>query len=111
MAQVRLMRVETHPKLILIEKRLESFSNLLNDPAQGETLDNLIKTLYEKIETAVTEGCSGSGYSWLRKMTIRGGAGGKPINIITFHSKMHLRLKWAKLSLIMNKIEQGGSVT
>ena len=75
MAQVRLMRVETHPKLILIEKRLESFSNLLNDPAQGETLDNLIKTLYEKIETAVTEGCSGSGDSWPRKMTIRGSAG------------------------------------
>ena len=67
--------VETHPKLILIEKGLESFSNLLNDLAQGETLDNLIKTLYEKIETAVTEGCSGSGDSWLRKMTIRGGAG------------------------------------
>ena len=76
MAQVRLMRVETHPKLILIEKRLESISNLLNDPAQRETLDNLIKTLYERIETAVTEGCSGSGDSWPRKMTIRGGAGG-----------------------------------
>ena len=72
MAQVRLMRVETHPKLILIEKRLESISNLLNDPAQRETLDNLIKTLYERIETAVTEGCSGSGDSWPRKMTIRG---------------------------------------
>ena len=64
MAQVRLMRVETHPKLILIEKRLESISNLLNDPAQRETLDNLIKTLYERVETAVTEGCSGSGDSW-----------------------------------------------
>ena len=64
MAQVRLMRVETHPKLILIEKRLESISNLLNDPAQRETLDNLIKTLYERVETAVAEGCSGSGDSW-----------------------------------------------
>ena len=72
MAQVRLKRVETHPKLILIEKRLESISNLLNDPAQRETLDNLLKTLYERIDAAVTEGCSGSGYSWPRKMTIRG---------------------------------------
>ena len=64
MAQVRLMRVETHPKLILIERRLESISNLLSDPAPRETLDNVIKTLYEKVETAVTEGCSGSGDSW-----------------------------------------------
>ena len=77
--QVRLMRVKTHPKLILIKKRHESISNLLNDPAQRETLDNLIKTLYEKIETAVTEGCSGSGYSWLRKMAIKGGAGGNQL--------------------------------
>ena len=75
--QVRLMRVKTHPKLILIKKRHESISNLLNDPAQRETLDNLIKTLYERIETAVTEGYSGSGDSWPRKMTIRGGARGK----------------------------------
>ena len=43
MAQVRLMRVKTHPKLILIERRLESISNLLNDPAPRETLDNIIK--------------------------------------------------------------------
>ena len=64
MAQVRLMRVETHPRLILIERRLESISNLLNDPALKETLDNVIKTLYEKVETAVAEGCSGSGDSW-----------------------------------------------
>ena len=77
--QVRLMRVKTHPKLILIKKRHESISNLLNDSAQRETLDNLIKTLYERLETAVTEGCSGSGYSWLRKMTIRGGAGGNQL--------------------------------
>ena len=33
LAQVRLMRVETHPKLVLIEKRLEHISNLLNNPA------------------------------------------------------------------------------
>ena len=43
MAQVRLMRPETHPKLILIERRLESISNLLSDPAPRETLDNVIK--------------------------------------------------------------------
>ena len=41
----------------------------------------------------------------------RGGCKRQPIHRITFHSKTHLRLKWAKLSLIMNKIEQGGSVT
>ena len=61
--QVRLMRVKTHPKLTLIKKRHKSISNLMNDPAQRETLDNLIKTLYERIEIAVTEGCSGSGDS------------------------------------------------
>ena len=64
LAQVRLMRVGTQPKMVLIEKRLEHISNLLNDPAQRETLDNLIKTLYERVETAVTEGCSGSGDFW-----------------------------------------------
>ena len=64
MAQVRLMRVETHPRLTLIERRLESILNLLKDPASKETLDNVIKTLYEKVETAVAEGCSGSGDSW-----------------------------------------------
>ena len=64
LAQARLMRVETHPKLVLIEKRLENISNLLNDPAQRETLDNIIKTLYERINTAVTEGCSRSGDFW-----------------------------------------------
>ena len=58
LAQVRLMRVETHPRLTLIERRLESVLNLIKDPASKETLDNLIKSLYEKVQTAVTEGCS-----------------------------------------------------
>ena len=47
------MRVETHPRLTVIERRLESVLNLLKDPASKETIDNLIKTLYEKVQTAV----------------------------------------------------------
>ena len=64
LAQVRLMRVETHPRLTIIERKLESVLNKLKDPASKETQDNLIKTLYEKVQTAVADGCSGSGDNW-----------------------------------------------
>merc|ERR1711895_376031 len=64
LAQVRLMRVETHPRLTVIERKLESVLNKLKDPASKETQDNLIKTLYEKVQTAVADGCSGSGDNW-----------------------------------------------
>ena len=55
LAQVRLMRVETHPRLTVIEKKLESVLNKLKDPASKETQDNLIKTLYEKVQIAVAD--------------------------------------------------------
>ena len=64
LAQVRLMRVETHPRLTVIERKLESVLNKLKDPASKETQDNLIKTLYEKVQIAVADGCSGSGDNW-----------------------------------------------
>ena len=64
LAQLRLMKVQIQPKLVIIEERLEHISTLLNNPAQREPLENLIKTLHERVNTAVTEGCSGSGDSW-----------------------------------------------
>ena len=64
LAQLRLMRVQTQPKLVIIEERLEHISTFLNNPAQREPLENLIKTLHERVNTAVIEGCSGSGDSW-----------------------------------------------
>ena len=64
LAQLRLMRVQTQPKLVIIEERLEHISTLLNNPAQREPLENLIKTLHERVNTVVIDACSGSGDSW-----------------------------------------------
>ena len=64
LAQVRLMRVETHPRLTNIEEKLDSVLSKLKGPASQGTQDNLIRTLYEKVQSAVADGCSGSGDNW-----------------------------------------------
>ena len=58
------MRVQIQPKLVTIEERIENIFALLNSPAQRKPLENLIKTLHERINTAVIDACSGSGDSW-----------------------------------------------
>ena len=63
-AQLRLIRVQTQPKLVTIEERIENIFTLLNSPAQREPLENLIKTLHERVNNAVIDACSGSGDSW-----------------------------------------------
>ena len=53
------MRVQTQPKLVAIEERIENIFTLLNSPAQREPLENLIKTLHERVNNTVIDACSG----------------------------------------------------
>ena len=61
LAQARLMRVETHHRLNDIEEKLDDLLSKVEGPALQGLQEKLIKTLYDTVQSAVADGCSGSG--------------------------------------------------
>ena len=61
LAQARLMRVETHHRLNDIEGKLDDLLSKVEGPALQRLQEKLIKTLYDTVQSAMADGCSGSG--------------------------------------------------